>query len=187
MDTENEEWKDIPGFEELYEVSAFGGVKSKTRIVTKIYANSRILKQTYKSKTLNGHKNKEGYTYFVLSKDGKTHPFCIATLILLAFVGPRPSGQEACHWDGNNQNNILSNLRWDTHLNNIRDRLKHKTYLIAEDHPMAILTTEKAREIFLSTKSGIDLAAENGVSAATISAIRKKRIWKSLHGEINGA
>ena len=35
-------------------------------------------------------------------------------LVLEAFIGPRPDGYEACHYDGAKENNRLMNLRWDT-------------------------------------------------------------------------
>jgi len=54
---------------------------------------------------------------------GKTvllHP-----LILEAFVGPRPEGMIACHWDDNPANNRLSNLRWATPSDNMFDRIRN--------------------------------------------------------------
>jgi len=46
-------------------------------------------------------------------------------LVLLAFVGAPPKGMEACHYDGDPQNNNLSNLRWDTAKENWVDRKRH--------------------------------------------------------------
>ncbi len=48
-------------------------------------------------------------------------------LVLEAFVGPRPSGLQACHWDGDPSNNALSNLRWDTPKANQADSARHGT------------------------------------------------------------
>jgi HNH endonuclease len=48
--------------------------------------------------------------------------------VLMAFVGPRPEGLDACHNDGHPQNNHVTNLRWDTRLANNRDILKHGTH-----------------------------------------------------------
>jgi len=41
---------------------------------------------------------------------------------------------ECCHNDGDKLNNSLKNLRWDSHLNNNRDRLKHGTYKTGTEH-----------------------------------------------------
>lgn len=46
--------------------------------------------------------------------------FIVARLVLETFISPCPNGMEACHNDENSLNNILSNLRWDTHPNNMR-------------------------------------------------------------------
>lgn len=45
----------------------------------------------------------------------------IACLVLEAFIGPCPEGMECCHNDDDRANNQLSNLRWDTHTNNVKD------------------------------------------------------------------
>lgn len=47
------------------------------------------------------------------------------TLVLTAFVGPRPATLEGCHRDGNRANNTLVNLYWGTRSDNQRDRVRH--------------------------------------------------------------
>lgn len=49
----------------------------------------------------------------------------IHSLVLEAFVGPRPDGMEGCHNDGDPANNHLANLRWDTRAANNQDTLRH--------------------------------------------------------------
>lgn len=56
---------------------------------------------------------------------GTPHVLLVSQLVLKAFVGPRPRGMEGCHNDGNASNNYLSNLRWDTHHENMRDVERH--------------------------------------------------------------
>jgi hypothetical protein len=48
-------------------------------------------------------------------------------LVLLNFVGHRPPNHESCHNDGDESNNHFSNLRWDTHAANMRDKIIHGT------------------------------------------------------------
>lgn len=50
----------------------------------------------------------------------------IHRLVLEAFVGPCPSGMEACHNNGDPADNRLENLRWDTKSANMFDRSNHR-------------------------------------------------------------
>lgn len=71
---------------------------------------------------LSTHRNRRGYVLVNLTKDGRNYARFVHRLVLEAFVGLRPYGMEACHYpDANKANNRLSNLRWDTHQENIRD------------------------------------------------------------------
>lgn len=47
------------------------------------------------------------------------------TMVLEAFVGPRPVGLYGCHNDGDPANNRLTNLRWDTPASNTADKVMH--------------------------------------------------------------
>lgn len=71
----------------------------------------------------NGH----GYATVGLWKDEKRYTMTVHRLILETFVGPRPDGMEACHYNGVRTDNRLENLRWDTPSNNQKDRLQYGT------------------------------------------------------------
>lgn len=64
-----------------------------------------------------------------LYQDGHSRSPQISRLILDAWVGPCPEGMECCHNDGNAMNNVLSNLRWDTHWNNVQDQISQGTHV----------------------------------------------------------
>jgi hypothetical protein len=49
-------------------------------------------------------------------------------LVLLAHRGECPPGQQACHWDDDNTNNAVANLRWDWPENNVADRRRNGGY-----------------------------------------------------------
>lgn len=105
-----EEFRTIPGYEGFYEVSNFGRVR---RVETQ-----RVLK----GKTL-----RNGYREVSLCREGSPRFFLIHRLVMLAFKGAPPEKHEVCHNDGNKENNRLDNLRYDTHSNNAKDRVKHGT------------------------------------------------------------
>jgi hypothetical protein len=67
-----------------------------------------------------------GYFRVNLVRDGVNQSRAVHCLVLEAFVGPCPPGMEACHFpDPTRSNNNLSNLRWDTHTENMRDKYRH--------------------------------------------------------------
>lgn len=75
-------------------------------------------------KTLSPYIRKDGHVEVRIA--GKT--VAVHVLVAAAFHGPRPEGLEVCHNDGNPQNNVASNLRYDTMSGNMLDRVKHGTH-----------------------------------------------------------
>ncbi len=99
-------WKDVAGFEGLYEVSNLGRVKSIPREKTK----GGLLKQ---------YVDRYGYMKIVLYKNGNPHYFTVHRLVAIAFI-PNPEGKKTVdHIDCNTKNNIVSNLRWCTNKENL--------------------------------------------------------------------
>lgn len=116
-----ETWRPIPGWEGFYEVSDLGRVKSCARSVpgrpgVLIVKRERLLKPMT---TRIGHRT------VALCRDNRRTTRGVHRLVLLAFVGPAPDGTECCHNDGDPANNVLSNLRWDTHQSNMVDKVIH--------------------------------------------------------------
>ena len=105
-------------------------------------------------------------------------------LVLLAFVGPCPDGLEACHADGNRTNNVLSNLRWDTHKSNCADRIAHGTQVQGERMWNSRFTEADIRairdEYATKTTTYPKLAEKYGTSWTYIRDIVKRRAWKHV-------
>lgn len=99
-----ERWLDVPGFEEAYQVSDHGRVRSKDRISAGgHFLRGRIRKlQTYK-----------GYHYVSLSL-GKKHKMAkVARLVALCFVeGHSDENDTVNHKDENRANDLYTNLEW---------------------------------------------------------------------------
>ena len=128
-----EQWKDIVGYEGLYRVSDIGRIKS--------LLCGRILKP-WKNK--NGKKHR---LMISLWKNRLNKRFYMHQLILEAFVGPCPQNMECCHNDGNAENNAITNLRWDTHQNNMKDMSCHGNSNFGEKNPNNKLTEAEVLEI----------------------------------------
>jgi hypothetical protein len=117
--TQNEEWRPVPGHEGAYEVSDQGRVRSVDRMVLTKTGHQYPVRGRYLGSL---HKS-TGYIRVDLR--GEMHH--VHRLVLLAFVGPLPQGQHSCHSNGDQTDNRLANLRYDTVSANIRDSVDHGT------------------------------------------------------------
>jgi hypothetical protein len=111
MTQQPEEWRSVVGWEGLYEVSSMGRVRSLDRVIAGGLRGHDYVKQ---GRVLIPYRQpKSGYLVVSLS-NGTKHVVRVHTLVLEAFVGPRPDGLEACHGPNGADDNSRGNLRWDT-------------------------------------------------------------------------
>lgn len=106
---QDEVWKDIEGYEGLYQVSTCGNIKS----LPKVRRNGT---GTYiqKERLLKPSNTSTGYKKVELCKDGKRKSFKVHRLVAIAFI-PNPDNKpEVNHIDGNKINNNIDNLEWVT-------------------------------------------------------------------------
>lgn len=108
-------WKDIEEYEGIYQVSNHGRIKSMIG-----WNGHKYIKR---EKMLNPYKQEGSKNYYraivKLKKDGKGKEFKVHRLVAEAFI-PNPENKaEVNHLDGNPLNNIVSNLEWSTHQENI--------------------------------------------------------------------
>lgn len=119
----NSIFKDIKGFEDYYQISNYGVVKSKARTV--ICSNGEL--KPIKSKYLHPGNNGTGYLFVNLWLGNKQHRFYIHRLVALHFI-PNPfKFKEINHIDGNTLNNNVSNLEWCNRLYNEQQKIRHKS------------------------------------------------------------
>ena len=67
-----------------------------------------------------------GYLKVGITKDRHQTTRTVHSLVLEAFIGPRPEGMHVCHGDGDRTHNALVNLRWDTPSENGYDTVRHR-------------------------------------------------------------
>lgn len=169
-------WKDIPGYEKLYQVSNFGRVKSLNREV-----NNRRSKREgviLKTRVL-----KYGYLSVGLSKNGLRKNYLVHRLVWSAFKGTIPDDMEINHIDQNPQNCHLDNLNLLNHRDNVRwgDGIFRK----ANKHKKWVIQLNRSNEILHFYPSIRDAEKETGVANQSISACCKGKgktagnyIWK---------
>lgn len=174
-----ETWRDVVGYEGLYSVSDHGRVRSEARVVrSKLGVTRRI-----RGKILKAPANSDGYPKVSLCRDGGRRDGVVHLLVLTAFRGPKPEPKhEGCHNDGNPANNRLENLRWDSMINNQRDRLRHGTDLRGEKCGTSRFTSAQVRLIrsLKGEMSNRELATVFGCSKSGIGLIQCRRSWAHL-------
>lgn len=117
---EKEIWKDIPGYENSYEISNLGRVRSLDRIIIRRDGK----KYSSKGKVLKQNTDKYGYNYVNLRKDYSQKSFVIHNLVTSVFIGEKPKGYEVCHINNDKSDNSILNLRYDTKRENAIDHYR---------------------------------------------------------------
>lgn len=113
-----EAWKDIEGYEGLYQVSNFGRVKSLDRVVECKNGSRRL----YKGKQLASREDGCGYLLVNLWKDGTQKSVNIHKLVAEAFI-PNPENKPTVdHINRDRKDNCAENLRWATWLEQADNR-----------------------------------------------------------------
>lgn len=118
-----EQWRDIPGYEGIYQASNEGRVRTCEGKVT---SNARCTHRVWKQRILK-HKIRfrNASTCYAdarvdLWKDGEKKTCLVARLVAITWCDGYAHGLTVDHQDGNPLNNRADNLRWVTMAENIR-------------------------------------------------------------------
>ena len=103
-------WKNIKGYENLYEVSNYGNVRSLDH-----YRNNNNGIAFQKGKILKPGIQNTGYASVVLSKEGKTKCYKVHRLVAETFIPNTNNYKCVNHKDENKLNNMVENLEWCNH------------------------------------------------------------------------
>lgn len=125
-----EYWKDIKGFEGLYQISNYGNIKSLGRKYE--YIGKNQFEKTFKTTRMHKEQlikqiiNAKGYYQVCLRKKYKKKNFLVHRLIAEAFI-PNPENKPTInHKDGNTLNNSLNNLEWAT----MKEQINHSINIL---------------------------------------------------------
>lgn len=116
-----EEWRPVPNYEGIYEVSNHGRVKSLERIV-KIRTGGE---RKYGGIILKPQIGSHGYRSVCLFKDKKPRQHTIHALVLSSFQRSKKDGEVCRHLDGNQLNNHTENIVWGSYRENGKDAVRH--------------------------------------------------------------
>lgn len=160
-DLPGETWLPIPDWPD-YEVSSYGRVVSYKR------KRPRILKP-----------NRERYPQVHLSHFGEHWTVRVHQLVALAFLGSCPDGCEVCHCDGDPTNNHISNLRYDSHVQNMRDARYAGTFGKLTDEEVFSI-----RRLCAQDQPDETVASRYDISPGTVASIRLGHLHSTLRGPI---
>lgn len=161
-----ERWLPIPGWEGRYEVSDQGRIRRPV-----VY--------------LKGGRLPRGYRLIGLWRHNRAHHYLVHQLVLMAFVGTCPPGQEIDHIDGDPSNNRLENLEYVTRLENMTRSLpkRRATQVRGERSPKAKLSEADVREMRRLAADGVGyraLARRFGVAYPTARNVVLRERWAHI-------
>jgi hypothetical protein len=134
---------------------------------------------------IKGSQNK-GYIQYNLTAPGESGRgssrigYYAHTLVLNAFIGPRPSNKTQCaHYDGDPGNNHFRNLRWATAAENTEDRVRHGN-IYAGHRKLQAEQVKSMRRMRREGASYDTIMAEFPVSKGNLSAVINRKTWSDL-------
>ncbi len=169
-------WKDIPGYEGIYQASNIGRIRNLEYIITEVNGKRRKRRARVLSNKL-----PKGARYYQLHlhKERDCKLFRVHQLVAMAFL-PNPLNlPEVNHKDHDKLNNLLSNLEWCDHpYNNMESVNFHKKYgqnlynskLKEADIPFI-------RQRLAKKESCASIAKDYKISKGTIQSIKSGQSW----------
>lgn len=172
-DLPHEIWRDICGYEGLYQVSNFGRVKSLH------FGREKLLKA--------GVSN-TGYANVTLKKNTTKKTFHVHVLVAKAFLPNPDEKREVNHIDGDKQNNRVENLEWVTSSENTRHAIQNGKMKIKKGTQcyQSKLTDEQVRyirRVYIPRHpefGQLALARRFNVSSSTIYEIISRKTYKDI-------
>jgi hypothetical protein len=158
-------WKDIKGYEGIYQISTFGRVKSLNRVQ---YFNHPVTGTRHIKKSKEFIMNNsvcKGYNFIRLSKDSVIKSYRLCRLVAINFIPNLENKPQVNHIDGNKKNDNLNNLEWVT---------KSENMIHASQNGLLNTTNRKRTKVLCKTNnitySSIkEYAKFKGVDNSTIS------------------
>ena len=118
-----EQWRNIIGYEDSYEVSSHGSVRTKEGKTT---VRSDGVERTWKQRVLKQKTDKNGYKRVSLWLNGKEKTRLVHRLVAEAFIENQSNLPLINHKDTNPSNNEYTNLEWCDHIHNLEHAYDNK-------------------------------------------------------------
>ena len=177
---EKEIWKPISGYEESYEVSDLGRVKSLMRITVNKSNPNRLYHIEERILQLVNRSGPTSYFCVCLQKNGLTKQFNVHRIVAEAFLPDWDPNLQVNHLNGNKQDNRISNLEMCTQSGNMKHAYDNKlTTNYGESHYRSVLTKEQVVQIRLLYHFW-DLTQQQ---IAKSFSINQKTVWEIVNNK----
>lgn len=174
-------WKDIDGYEGIYQISTVGRVK---RLERKARSGRKVSERIKKSVN-----DSNGYKNVTLSKDGINKQVLVHRLVAQAFIPNTNNKETVNHKNGIKDDNRLENLEWSTYSENLKHAVREglRTPLRGTEHPrygkVGKLSKLSKRVICVTTGEVFESIREAGrktdVSASYIGSCCKGKVYSA--------
>jgi hypothetical protein len=166
----NENWKDIVGYEGIYQVSTIGRLKSIDRIVV----TKAQIRKPIKGRILKQSLGTTGYYGCNLSKGAITKTKMIHRIVANTFIQNIDNKKEVNHINGIKTNNHILNLEWVTPKQNCqhaKHELKVNVYKEGFENNRSKLVVQVSLDGFIQNVFGSvnEAARKTGLRATHIS------------------
>lgn len=175
MENLNEEWKPIKGYENLYEISNYGRVRSLDRFVN-CKKNGKQLKR---SKIIKPFKTKNGYYQVGLWKNNTKLNHYISIIVYSHFVGPIPEGMQVNHINEDKSDNRLSNLNLMTPKENINWGTRNKR--VGKSNSRTVYQFSLNGDLIKEWQSAHEVERLTGFNHSLINAVCNNK-YKTAYG-----
>ena len=119
-----EQWRDVVGYEDYYQVSNMGRVRSVDRVVSGKSGPTKLKGRILRSNPSNQY----GHLVVDLCKGGVRQTIPIHQLVAVAWIGPRPDHQQVRHGPNGVQDNSVANLCYGTQSEDGLDKRRDGTH-----------------------------------------------------------
>lgn len=173
---EQEIWKDIEGYEGLYQVSNMGRVRSLERKVVR--SNGTLFSATSKLLSI---KKTNGYVYVNLYSNGKGKTYSVHRLVALAFVDNPNNLPEIDHINTIRDDNRHANLRWTDRKGNMENGITKITHKEACRHRVYAQSTLDALDKYRNKRKVAKCDIHNGEVLEIYDTIRDAAVRNNVN------
>jgi len=155
-----EMWKDIKGYEGLYQVSNLGRIKSLDIIDKKGRKHSGIIRKPYV-------KN-DGYLLITLNKESHKKTYRMNRLVASTFLNNQHNLSDVNHIDEDKENNRVDNLEWCNRKYNINYGTRNTRSSSTKSKPIYAIYPDGTDEFF---SSSLECSSKLKISNSNIGAV----------------